>query len=101
MHLSKNEKLTSLNNIIPYSFYIFKTYLYIHIISNYDLVIHFAAESHVDRSIESPAEFTKDNVLSTLNVLEGNNESVFPANSILNRKNVKLPGLPTIWLLYK
>ena len=44
---------------------------YIHIISNYDLIIHFAAESHVDRSIETPAEFTKDNVLSTLNILEG------------------------------
>jgi dTDP-glucose 4,6-dehydratase len=43
---------------------------YLNIISSYDLIIHFAAESHVDRSIESPAQFTNDNILSTLNILE-------------------------------
>ena len=30
-----------------------------------DLVIHFAAESHVDRSIEEPSEFMRTNVLGT------------------------------------
>lgn len=30
-----------------------------------DLVVHFAAESHVDRSIEDPLEFIKTNVLGT------------------------------------
>jgi dTDP-glucose 4,6-dehydratase len=35
-----------------------------------DLVIHFAAESHVDRSIFGPREFLKTNVEGTLNLLE-------------------------------
>jgi len=34
-----------------------------------DTVIHFAAESHVDRSIENPDEFVKTNVLGTVNLL--------------------------------
>ncbi|HIA94455.1 MAG TPA: dTDP-glucose 4,6-dehydratase [Candidatus Marinimicrobia bacterium] len=36
----------------------------------FDAVVHFAAESHVDRSIEGPAEFIQTNVLGTLNLLE-------------------------------
>lgn len=34
-----------------------------------DAVIHLAAESHVDRSIHSPLEFVKTNVLGTVNLL--------------------------------
>ena len=34
-------------------------------IANVDVVVHFAAESHVDRSIEEPLEFIKTNVLGT------------------------------------
>ncbi|MDG1841451.1 MAG: dTDP-glucose 4,6-dehydratase [Crocinitomicaceae bacterium] len=33
-------------------------------------VIHLAAESHVDRSIESPMEFVQTNVLGTVNLLQ-------------------------------
>jgi len=33
-------------------------------------VIHFAAESHVDRSIEGPAEFVETNVVGTFRLLE-------------------------------
>ena len=33
-------------------------------------VIHFAAESHVDHSIENPAIFAETNVIGTLNLLE-------------------------------
>ncbi len=36
----------------------------------FDTIVHFAAESHVDRSIEGPAEFIQTNVLGTLNLLE-------------------------------
>ena len=36
----------------------------------FDTIVHFAAESHVDRSIECPAEFIQTNVLGTLNLLE-------------------------------
>lgn len=35
-----------------------------------DAVVHFAAESHVDRSIEGPMEFITTNVLGTFQLLE-------------------------------
>ena len=35
-----------------------------------DNVIHFAAESHVDKSILDPLSFVKTNVIGTLNLLE-------------------------------
>jgi dTDP-glucose 4,6-dehydratase len=38
--------------------------------SGHDFVVHFAAESHVDRSIGSPLAFFQTNVLGTFNVLE-------------------------------
>jgi dTDP-glucose 4,6-dehydratase len=34
-------------------------------------VVHFAAESHVDRSISGPAEFVQTNLLGTFTLLEG------------------------------
>jgi dTDP-glucose 4,6-dehydratase len=37
---------------------------------DFDAVVHFAAESHVDRSIEGPAEFVRTNVLGTQNLIE-------------------------------
>ncbi|MGH9510430.1 MAG: dTDP-glucose 4,6-dehydratase, partial [Terriglobales bacterium] len=36
----------------------------------YDAVVHFAAESHVDRSIESAEPFLRTNVLGTQTLLE-------------------------------
>ena len=36
----------------------------------FDFVVHFAAESHVDRSIQDPSIFVKTNVLGTQNLLE-------------------------------
>ena len=35
-----------------------------------DAVMHLAAESHVDRSIDSPMDFIETNVNGTLNMLE-------------------------------
>ncbi|USB32491.1 dTDP-glucose 4,6-dehydratase [Paenibacillus sp. YPG26] len=35
-----------------------------------DAVVHFAAESHVDRSIQTPELFAQTNVIGTLNLLE-------------------------------
>lgn len=35
-----------------------------------DTVMHLAAESHVDRSIDGPAEFIETNILGTFNMLE-------------------------------
>ena len=42
------------------------------IFSNYniDSVLHLAAESHVDRSIEDPFSFAKTNVMGTLSLLQ-------------------------------
>jgi dTDP-glucose 4,6-dehydratase len=35
-----------------------------------DSIVHFAAESHVDRSIESPLEFVRTNILGTTTLLD-------------------------------
>ncbi len=35
-----------------------------------DTVVHFAAESHVDRSIHGPADFVNTNIMGTFNLLE-------------------------------
>lgn len=35
-----------------------------------DLVVHFAAETHVDRSIHAPHEFVQTNIVGTFNLLE-------------------------------
>lgn len=37
---------------------------------NIDAVVHFAAESHVDRSIEGPSEFINTNIIGTFNLLQ-------------------------------
>ncbi|MCX7117239.1 MAG: dTDP-glucose 4,6-dehydratase [Legionellales bacterium] len=37
---------------------------------NPDMIMHLAAESHVDRSIEEPAEFVQTNIVGTFNLLE-------------------------------
>jgi dTDP-glucose 4,6-dehydratase len=43
--------------------------------ANHDYVIHFAAESHVDRSIDDASAFVETNVLGTFNVLEASRRS--------------------------
>ncbi|HEX8923814.1 MAG TPA: dTDP-glucose 4,6-dehydratase [Patescibacteria group bacterium] len=40
------------------------------LISRVDLIVHFAAESHVDRSIDDPLLFVKSNVLGTYTLLK-------------------------------
>lgn len=42
------------------------------IIASYepDILIHLAAESHVDRSIDGPSEFIETNIIGTFNLLE-------------------------------
>lgn len=41
-----------------------------------DTVVHFAAESHVDRSILSPDQFIKTNILGTFNMLEASKNNL-------------------------
>ncbi|HRS83574.1 MAG TPA: dTDP-glucose 4,6-dehydratase [Smithellaceae bacterium] len=40
-----------------------------------ETVVHFAAESHVDRSITGPAEFVQTNIVGTFNLLEAAREA--------------------------
>jgi dTDP-glucose 4,6-dehydratase len=40
------------------------------VVAGQDVIVHFAAETHVDRSIHSAAEFVRTNVLGTVNLLE-------------------------------
>ena len=40
-----------------------------------DRVVHFAAESHVDRSITGPSEFVRTNIFGTFNLLEAAREA--------------------------
>ena len=39
-----------------------------------DVIVNFAAESHVDRSIDRPAEFIQTNVVGTFNLLHESNQ---------------------------
>lgn len=39
-------------------------------VSKVDFIVHFAAESHVDRSLEGPAAFVKTNIIGTQILLE-------------------------------
>ena len=48
--------------------------------ARFDAVIHLAAESHVDRSIEDPMAFVKTNVLGTINLLNAAKDN-WPTNS--------------------
>ena len=53
-----------------------------------DYVVHFAAESHVDRSIESPQEFLETNILGTESILRAvkwyNNTSIRPVKRLVH-----------------
>ena len=41
---------------------------------NPDVLVHFAAESHVDRSIDGPVEFVNTNIVGTMNLLHESNQ---------------------------
>ena len=41
------------------------------VLPGHDAVVHFAAESHVDRSIDGPSTFVQTNVLGTQSLLQG------------------------------
>jgi len=39
-------------------------------LGNVNIIVHMAAETHVDNSIKNPVPFVKNNIMSTLNLLE-------------------------------
>ena len=66
IHIEKNPQYSFLHaNIID-----FDIILSLYKQFQFDYVIHFAAESHVDRSIQDPNLFIKTNVVGTQNLLE-------------------------------
>ena len=57
---------------------------------NFDGVIHLAAESHVDRSIDAPREFIDTNIIGTFNLLQASR-----ANISKNKNNFKFIHVST------
>jgi dTDP-glucose 4,6-dehydratase len=57
------------------------------VISDYapDVILHLAAESHVDNSINSPKEFIESNIIGTYNLLQAANE-LWTDKDRLNKK---------------
>jgi len=45
------------------------------LIKDVDVIVHFAAETHVDRSIADPESFLRSNVLGTFALLEAARKS--------------------------
>ena len=48
---------------------------------DFDYVINFAAESHVDRSIKNPEIFVQSNVMGTVNLLQRAKEAWYDAEA--------------------
>ena len=68
-----------------------------------DIVMHLAAESHVDRSIDGPAAFIETNIVGTFRLLSatlaywqrlpGDRKSSVPLSPRLHRRGVRRPAL--------
>ena len=59
-----------------------------------DGIIHLAAESHVDRSIEDPFIFAKTNVMGTLSLLQQR----VKCGKIICKANAFITSLPTRYM---
>ncbi|MEA3359969.1 MAG: dTDP-glucose 4,6-dehydratase [Thermodesulfobacteriota bacterium] len=60
-----------------------------------DTLVHFAAESHVDRSIVSPDEFITTNINGTFTLLEAARKSWLSKRSLLNPADVRFLHVST------
>ena len=58
-----------------------------------DLIIHLAAESHVDRSIDSPLSFIQSNIFGTFNLLESSRNYLDTLN--LDKDNFRFHHVST------
>lgn len=59
-----------------------------------DIILNFAAESHVDRSIDSPSTFIKTNILGTFEILKAS-LSYYNSLTDVNRKKFKFLHIST------
>jgi dTDP-glucose 4,6-dehydratase len=71
-NLSSLKEIASLVNYVFVRADIVDTHAVLDVFQRYepDAVVHFAAESHVDRSILGPAAFVQTNIVGTFNLLE-------------------------------
>jgi len=81
-YAGKNENTSSIQKLKNYSF--LKIDICNHlklsrIIKDFnpEIVVHFAAESHVDNSIKSPGDFIQSNIIGTYNLLRSINKNIF------------------------
>jgi dTDP-glucose 4,6-dehydratase len=59
-----------------------------------DIIMHLAAESHVDRSIDGPSEFIQTNIIGTYNILEASRQYWTNLNSE-KKENFKFHHIST------
>lgn len=81
-YAGKNENILKIQKLKNYSFLKIDICDYLKLsraIKNFnpDIVVHFAAESHVDNSIKSPGDFIKSNIIGTYNLLRSINKNIF------------------------
>lgn len=60
-----------------------------------DTVVHFAAESHVDRSIEGPAEFIETNIVGTFTLLEAARKAWLGSSSCIAQDSARFLHVST------
>lgn len=108
IHISNIDKLTYAGNLANLSFVTKdKRYLFFQtdIVStievemilranNIDTIVHFAAESHVDRSIVNPDDFIRTNIVGTYSLLEAARK-VWLKESYRNAKNCRFHHIST------
>ena len=56
-----------------------------------DTIVHFAAESHVDRSIHNPGQFIQTNIVGTFTLLEAARVAWMPQSSVSSLQSPVLP----------
>ena len=57
---------------------------------NADLVVHFAAETHVDRSIANPRPFLESNILGTYNLVDALRNGKIQSCPHIDRRSVRV-----------
>jgi dTDP-glucose 4,6-dehydratase len=60
-----------------------------------DTVVHFAAESHVDRSIDGPAEFIQTNIVGTFTLLEAARKAWLQDSSLSTLRSARFLHVST------
>jgi len=81
-YAGKSENIRKIKRLKNYNFLKLDICNYMklkNVIKNFkpNIVVHFAAESHVDNSIKSPGKFIQSNILGTYNILRSISKKIF------------------------